>query len=300
MRDDISGQERNTIEKAAQQIVEQVIRGDVNSIRASIVPSQQSSADAIIAGVTDNQAAVAGGRPQLRSTFLLDTGANPSPDGRFYCGVIGATGMSANGAEFYLPGLTAGRYAIVIEDLAGSRPYALTTILEDLNGWKLAGLYIRPETAAGHDGLWYLQQARDFKGKGQNHNAWFYYFEAWELLAPVRFIETSSLANIVKEANGVLPSDVPAGGKTVSYAVNGKTYKMTDMTVYSSDKSFDLSIKYSVPSTADFAATTADARTVANAYVAQYPELKEAFDNLWAHAIDPNGGDVPAVIRLKK
>lgn len=300
-RDEIPEQTRTAIESAAQQAVNQAIRGDVNAIRASIAPSQQSNANGIAGGVSDNKEALQGSRPQLRTSFLLDTGANPSPDGRFYCGVFGATGMAANGAEFDLPGLSAGKYAVVIEDLSGNKgPYALTTIFQEVNGWKLAGLQIKPESAVGHDGIWYLQQARDYKNKGQNHNAWFYYFESWELLAPVQFMETTLLGNIIKESNGILPKDVATGGKAISYSVNGKTYNITDMTVYPTERNLDLSIKYSVSSTADFAATAADARNLATAYAAQYPELKDAFNSIWAHAIDPNGGDVPGVVTLKK
>lgn len=300
IRDDIPEQTRTAIENAAQQTVQQAIRGDVNSISATIAPSQQSNANGIVAGVSDNKAALEGSRRQLRTTFLLDTGPNPSPDGHFYCGVFGATGMSANGAEFDVPGLAVGKYGIVINDLIGDKgPYSVTTIFQDVNGWKLAGLYIYAESAGGHDGIWYLKQARDYKSKGQNHNAWFYYSESWELLKPLTFMGTTLLGNIIKESNGILPKDVAAGGKAISYSVNGKSYNITDMTVYSTDKSLDLSIKYSVPSTADFAGTAADARNLATAYVSQYPELKDAFNNVWAHAIDPNGGDVPGVVTLK-
>lgn len=300
-RDDIPDQVKTTIENAAQQAAEQAIRGDLNALRASIAPSQQSNADGMIAVASDNKAALEGSRPQLRTTFLLDTGPTPSPDGRFFCGVFGASGMNANGAAFFIPGLPAGKYGVVIEDLIGSKgPYALTTIFQDSGGWKLVGFNVRPESASGHDGIWYLKQARDYKSKGQSHNAWFYYVESWNLMAPVTFMDTTLLGNITKESNDVLPKDVPTGGKAVSYSANGKTYNITDMTVFPTEKSFDLSIKYSVPSTADFAATAADARNLANAYVTQYPELKDAFNNIWAHAIDPNGGDVPGVVTLKK
>jgi hypothetical protein len=196
--------------------------------------------------------------------------------------------------------LPSGKYAVVIEDVTGSKgPYSLSTIFQDVGGWKLAGLYIYAESADGHDGIWYLTQARNYKSKGQNHNAWFYYQESWHLLAPLQFMETTLLGNIVKELNGVQPSDVATGGKAVSYSVNGKSYNITDMTIYPTDKGLDLSMRYSVPSTADFAATAADARNLATAYVSQYPELKDVFNNVWAHAIDPNGGDVPGVVLLR-
>lgn len=289
------------MESTAQRIFEQASHGDVDTMRSNSIPSLQSNFGDITGAVNDNKAAMQGAKSQVRTSFLIDTGATPSPDGRFYCGVFGASGMNAGGAEFYIPGLSPGKYAIVIQDVTGPKgPYALTTVFQEQNGWKLAGFQFRPESARGHDGLWYLQQARDYKNKGQNHNAWFYYVTSWDLMAPVTFMNTKLLSKIVDESGGVQPKDLPSGGKAISYSANGKTYNITDISVIRNDNSFDLSIKYSVASTADFASTAADARNLATAYVNQYPELKDAFNNVWAHAIDANGGDVPGVVSLKK
>src|SRR5947209_5182786 len=298
-RDEIPEQVKTAIEGAAQQVFDQASRGDVNTLRSNAIPSLQSNFNGIAGAVSDNKAAFGGARPQLRTSFLLDTGATPSPDGRFYCGIFGANGMSANGAEFDIPGLPIGKYALVIQDFVGGKgPYAFTTIFQDMGGWKLAGFYVRPEAAVGHDGLWYLQHARDYKSKNQNHNAWLYYVKSWDLMAAVTFMDTRMLSKITQESNGVQPKDIPTGSP-VNYSAHGKSYNITEITVFPTEKTFDLSIKYSVASTADFQATVADARNLANAYVSQYPELKDAFDNVWAHAVDAGGGDVPAVVNLK-
>lgn len=299
-RDEIPAPAKTSMDNAAKQVFDQAVGGDVNSLRANAIPSLQSSFGGIAAAVNDNKAAFAGTHPELRTSFLLDTGPAPSQDGRFYCGVFGAGGLGADSAEFDLPSLPVGKYAIVIQDFIGSKgPYSLTTIFQDVSGWKLAGFYVYPESALGHDGIWYLQRARDYKSKGQNHNAWFYYVTSWELLAPVRFMDSRLLSKITQELSGIQPKDVPAGGRAVDYAANGKTYKITDMSVLPTEKTLDLSIKYSVASTADFNATQADARNLANAFVAQHPELKDVFNNVWAHAIDANGGDVVGLVNLK-
>jgi hypothetical protein len=300
VRDEIPAQAKTAIENSAMQIFEQASHGNVESIRANTIPSLQSNFNGIAAAVTDNRPAFGGGHAQIRSSFLLDTGATPSPDGRFYCGVFEASGMSASSAAFDIPNLPAGRYGIVIQDFIGNRgPYSLTTIFQDVNGWKLAGFYVRPQTALGHDGIWYLTHARDYKSKGQNHNAWFYYSTSWDLLAPVTFMDTRLLSKIIQESNGVQPKDIPAGGKPVAYSANGKTYNITDMSVFRLSNTFDLNIRYSVPSTADFNAAQADARGLATAYVAQYPELKDTFNNVYAHAVDASGGDVVGLVTLK-
>ena len=297
--DEIAPQAKSSIESAARQAFTQASQDDVNGLRANAIPSLQSNFNGIAGAVNDNKPAFAGATPQIRTSFLLDTGPTPSADGNFYCGVFGANGLGASGAAFNIPGLPAGKYAVVIQDFIGNKgPYALTTIFQDMSGWKLAGFYVRPESSLGHDGLWYLERAREYKTKGQNHNAWFYYVTSWDLLAPVTFMDTRLLSKITRESGTIQPKDVPVNGAPVNFTANGKTYSITSMNVYNTGKSFDLSVKYSVPSAANFNAAQADARGLANALVAQYPELKDAFGNIWAHAIDPSGNDVVGLVTL--
>lgn len=298
-REEMPEQARTALDNAAKQTFDQAARGDLNSLRTNSITTLNFDTD-VASPVNGNKAAMQGATAQIRTSFLLDTGATPSPEGRFYCGVFGANGMAPNGAEFDIPNLPAGKYGVVFQDFNGPKgPYVLSTIFQDAGGWKIADFRLHPEAAVGHDGLWYLEQARQFKTRGQNHNAWFYYVTSWDLLAPVPFMESRLLSKILQESGSIQPKDVPTGGKPVSYTANGKTYNITEMSVLHQDNSFDLSLKYSVPSTADFNATQADARNLANALVTQYPELKEVFNRVWAHAVDPSGGDVPGLINLK-
>lgn len=299
-RDEIPAAVRTAIEAAGQQAFDQAARGDVAALRAGSTNALQASFGGVAAAVNDNKDVLTRARQQIRAIYVLNTGTAPSTEARYTCGAFGAAGLAAGTAEFNLPGLATGKYAVVIMDVTGPKgPYAMTAIFEDLNGWKLAGFYLRPESANGHDGLWYLLRAREYKAKGQGHNAWFYYVTAWDLLAPVTFMDTNLLGKIIQESAGVQPPDVPLAGSTVNFSANGKTYKLTNISVFSTESTLDLSIKYAVPSAADFAATQTDARTLATAFASQHPELKEAFNNVWAHAVDPSGVDVPAVVSLK-
>lgn len=298
--DEVPAAARTSIEAAAQKVFDQTASADVNSLKTNAIPSLQSNFSGIASAVNDNKDAFAGAKPQLRSVYLLDTGASPGPDGVFYCGIFGASGMSPGTAEFDLPGLPVGKYAISIQDFVGNKgPFTLAIIFQDMSGWKIAGYYIRPASAMGHDGLWYLQQARTYKSKGQAHNAWFYYLTSWDLLTPVTFMNTNMLTKITQESNSIQPKDVPVGGTPVQFNAGGKNYNITDISIFRTDKNFDLAVKYSVPSTADFNGTQADARNLANAMVTQYPELKDGFNNIWVHAMDPNGGDVVGLVKLK-
>ena len=219
-KDEIAEPVRKAIENAAQQAFDQTASGNTQGLQSSAIPSLQSNFSGIAGAVNDNKDAVAGAKPQLRSLYLLDTGANPGPDGTFYCGVFGASGMNPNTAEFDLAGIAVGKYAITIQDFVGNKgPYALSIIFQDAGGWKIAGYQIRPGSAAGHDGLWYLLQARDYKSKGQTHNAWFYYLNSYDLLLPATYMNTKMLNKITDETNSIQPKDIPVGGKPVAAAI---------------------------------------------------------------------------------
>ncbi len=299
-RDDIPAQTRAAIEAGAQQTFDQSSRGDIAGLVTNSDDSLKANFGGVAAAVTDNHDALAGAVPQVRASFLLDTGDTPSPDGQYLCGAFSANGPTAGSAEFVLPGLKAGRYAIVIQDLTGGQaPLALTTIFQESGGWKLAGLYLRPTALNGHDGIWHMVRAREFKAKGQMHNAWFYYLTAMDLLAPVRFMDSKLISKISQESTALQPKDVPAGGKTLTFTSGGKTWSVTDMSVLSSGNGYSLSIRYSTSDVTDVSATQAEARTLGTAYAAQNPELKDAFDNVVVHAVDAGGRDVPGVVALK-
>src|SRR6185437_8486139 len=120
-KDEIPEPARKAIEAAAQQAFDQSAGGNVQGLQASAIPSLQSNFNGISGAVADNKDAFAGAKPQLRNLYLLDTGANPGPDGTFYCGVFGANGMNPNTAEFDLAGIPVGKYAITIQDFIGNK-----------------------------------------------------------------------------------------------------------------------------------------------------------------------------------
>ena len=128
-------------------------------------------------------------RPTISGTYLLDASQSKAPLARadFYCGIYN----SPDRVGFSIPNLPPGRYAVVIQKVNGKDPITLSLVLQDVGGaWKLAGYYPRLDAIGGHDGDWYLTKAREFKAKGDVHDAWFYYLTAWDLTAPVNFMGT--------------------------------------------------------------------------------------------------------------
>ncbi len=107
-----------------------------------------------------------GRMPIVRPPFLLTAeGPEPLPRAEFLCGVFGKTGQTADSAVFVLNNLPPGKYGIVILDVKGGKEgRTLTMILQQAgNDWKLAGYYVRPSEAAGHDAAWYAEKAREYK-----------------------------------------------------------------------------------------------------------------------------------------
>ena len=288
---------RSAVDNAAMQIFRQAQTGDYAGLRANSIPAVSSNFGGIESAVGENQANFKGAQASVRSVYLLDAN-NTSGSGRteFYCGVFN----SPDRVGFGINNLPRGAYAIVIMDVKGGKsPITLSTILQNSGGWRLAGFYARATQLAGHDGEWYLQQARAYKSKGQNHNAFFYYLEAWELLAPVNFMSTMKLDTISDELNAVRPPDLPAPGKPADLLANGKTYHITQLFPTPVGDALDIVVKYQVTSIADQTAAYQDNVNVMKGLVSKYPELRDAFAALVARAVEPGGSDYGTLLAMK-
>ena len=288
---------RTAVESAALQIFHQAQNGDYAGLRANSIPAVASNFGGIESAVGDNQANFKGAQASVRSEYLLDAN-NTSGSGRteFYCGVFN----SPDRVGFGINNLPRGTYAIAIMDVKGGKsPITLSTILQNAGGWRLAGFYARPTQLAGHDGDWYMQQARAYKTKGQNHNAFFYYLEAWDLLAPVNFMSTTKLDTISDELNAVRPPDLPAPGKPVDLLANGKTYHLTQLFPTPVGDALDIVVKYQVPSIADQSAAYQDNVNVMKGLLSKYPELRDAFAAVVARAVEPGGNDYGTLLAMK-
>ena len=288
---------RSAVASAAMQVFQRAQGGDYAGLRSSSIPSLASSFGGIEAAVGENRANFGGAQASVRSEYLLDA-SNTTGTGRteFFCGVFN----SSDRVGFGINNLPKGQYAIVIMDVKGGKaPVTLSTILQNNGGWRLAGFYARPTQLAGHDGNWYVTQARAYKAKGQTHNAYFYFLQGWELLAPVSFMSTTQLDGIADELQSVRPSDLPANGQTVDLAANGKTYHVTQLFPTPVGDALDLVVKFQVPSIADQNAAYQDNVNVMKGLLAKYPEFREAFAAIVARAVEPGGADYGTLMAMK-
>src|SRR5262245_18069539 len=297
---DMDSATRSSMENTALQMFGALSRGEVASLRQSAIPTLASNFGGVETAVTSNKPAMSTGQASVRATYLLEAGGNATLDrAEFLCGVWGTPQF----VSFSIPNLPPGRYGVVINDVKTTNaPYLVTFILQQDQGgsWKLAG-FPPPKLATiqGKDAPWFLVKAREYKAKGQLRNAWFYYQQARSLVMPVDFISTMPVQKLEREAQQATPTDLPVTGPVDLAALNGKSYKLTEVFPVVVDNNLDLVVKYSVPDVSDTAKTFQDNMAVIKAVVTKFPELRETFGGIVARAVAPSGQDYGTLLAMK-
>lgn len=294
---------RFALDLAARHYFDLSARGDVAGLRQSSIPMLAGSFGGVEAAVKDNAAAFAGAHAKVRPPFLLTAeGPEPLPRAEFLCGVFGKSGQTADSAVFALNNLPPGRYGVVILDVRGGKEgRTLTMILQQIEAdWKLAGYYVRPAEAAGHDGAWYAEKARDYKKKSQNHNAWLYFREAIALTSAADFMSTQATDRLYDETQAVQPTDMAVNGNAVDLSATGRSFHMMEIFPLAVENDLDVVVKYSSLDISNTQKTFQDNMAVIKALVAKYPELREAFAGVVARAVTPSGQDYGSMLPMKE
>jgi hypothetical protein len=258
-----------------------------------------------VAGLTQllekDRDSLAGSTATPRNTYILDASeaSQTLAQALFYCGVMN----SPVKVGFTLQNLPPGKYGLVIMDVQNSKkPYFYSFLLRQEAGqWKLAGLFPHPREVLGHDAQWYWQQARNYRQKGENHNAWFYYLIARDLAAPVPFMGTHKLDNFQEEVQQAQPPDIPGQNPMTLTGANGKSYQVTNLFVVPDDKTNSLALvmKYqALTDINDTGTTFLENKEAMKALLARYPELREPFQNLVARAVAPSGQDFGSMLPM--
>jgi hypothetical protein len=293
---------RTALLSAGQRDFDFIAKDDAASLRQNAIPSLASDFSGIETTVKDNQSALAGSKATARPPFLLEAdGTAPIPRAEFYCGVFGRNGQTGDSAAFYLNNLPPGKYAAVIFDAPSSKgAYTVSLILQQIaSDWKLGGLYIKAAQTGGHNSDWFLTRAREFKGKGQAHNAWLYYLEARSLISPLPFMSTAATDKLFDESQKAQPADWPADGKTVGLSAGTTTYKLVDLFPEVVGNDLDLIVKYQVADVSNTNLAYQSNIAVMKALLAKYPELRDAFVAVVSRGVDPSGRDYGTLLAMK-
>jgi hypothetical protein len=295
---------RSALENTGKRLFEMASKGDVFNLKQSAIPSLAANFNGIETAVIENKDAFSGATARVRPPFMLKLeGTEANARAEFLCGVFGPQGQTANSAVFVIPSLPPGTYAIDILDITGGSkgPYTLSFVLQQIGAdWKLGGFYAKAAQVAGHDAKWYMQQAEQYKAKGEIHNAWLYYLEARDLIAPVPFMSTLETDHLYDTIHNSQPKDIPADGNTADLAAtNGKTYKLTQIFPVVVGNELDLVVKYQSPDVSNTAQTFQDNMALMKALVAKYPEFRTAFGAVVARAVQADGKDYGSLMPMK-
>ena len=301
---DIEPPTRSALEAVARRYFDMSARADVAALKQNSISTLAANFAAVEKALKDNQPDLTGASAKVRPPYLLSADADvsqPLARAEFLCGVFGPSGQTSQSAVFVLNNLPPGKYAVTILDVSGGKkPTTLTFVLEQQGAdWKLAGFYSRSQQACGHDGAWFAQQARDFKSKSQNHNAWLYYREAIALTSPVDFMSTQATDKLYDEIQTVQPADMPVNDNAIDLFAGGKTLRWTAIFPLPVGDELDVVVKYSAADISNTQKTFEENVQVIKALVTKFPELKSAFAGIVARAVSPSGEDYGSLLPTK-
>lgn len=300
---DLDEATRTAITSAAQHDFDLASKGDIASLRQNSIASLAANFTAIETTVKDHTANLAGGQATVTSVFLLEAdGTAPLPHAEFYCGLFGKNGQTPGSAIFDFNNLPPGKYGVALLEATSPKGKTNFSLILQQEGtaWKLGGLYIKDAQISGHDANWFATHARDYKAKGQMHNAWLFYLEARSLAAPVPFMDTLALDKLYNEFQNDKPADFPGDGKTAELSAGSTTYKLVALYPEAVGSDLDVIVRYQVANAGDSNQAYASNMEVIKALVAKYPELKNAFAAVVARAVDSSGRDYGTLLAMKE
>jgi hypothetical protein len=300
--DDMDAASKAALLNTGQRFFDLVAKGDSATLRQSAIPSLAGDFSGIEAAVKENQPNFSGAKATPRPSYLLKAeGTAPLARAEFLCGVFGPNGQTATSSEFVIPNLPPGNYGIAILDVPTAKgPYTVSFVLQQSGTeWKLGGFYAKATEISGHDGNWFADHARQFKTKGQLHNAWFYFAESRELLVPVPFMYTQKTDKLYDEMQASKPADIPTDSATTDLTASGKSHKLTALFPLTVANELDVVVKYQSADVSNTTQTFAENMAVIKALVVKYPELRDAFDGVVVRAVEPSGRDYGSMLPMK-
>ena len=300
--DDMDATTRTAIQNTAMRYFDMVTRGDTASLKQNSIPAVANSFTGIENTIKEKQSEFSGAHATAQPAYLLKAeGTAPLERADFLCGVFNGP-QAAKSAEFVIPNLPPGTYGVTPLDFQTPKgTYTLSFILQQLGtDWKLGGFFLHPNQILGHDADWFLQRARDFKAKGQTHNAFLYFLQARDLSMPLSFMYTLSTDKIYDEEQAVRPSDFPVDGTSVQIpSPDGKTYRLTALFPLPVDQNLDVVVKYLTPDVSNSGQTFQENTNVMRAVLAKFPELRDAFEGVVTRAVEMSGRDYGSMLAMK-
>lgn len=292
--------QRDGLANAALSLAQRIQANDAAAVRSQTLSQYAQNFSGMASTIATTSPQLQGATFQPNTLWILDAtpanGAAAAPlDAQFFCNL----NKSRAETSFAIPALPPGRYGLAIVDAVhGNVPWQIALLLKQgstAGTWQLAGLFPRPTTAAGHDGLWYWTSARAAAAKRENWSAWIDYLQAEQLLKPVSFVGSSHLDQLREEQTKAAPAALSAGiGTDTPLIVKAKDSTEYQLTGLGPDASLggdriDVAMHFRAEPISDPVAARARNQKAATALVAAYPELRNHFHGVWVFA-EPGSG----------
>jgi len=282
--------QRDELANATHSILSQIQTDNTAVLRNDVTPVLAANFDGLVSSVGHLQPLVQPAAITVDELYLLESSSDST----------GAMAAGATQVDFFcgspvvslsFPALPPGTYALAMVHATGvPRPQRISLILSrSADGrWLLAGLFVKPMTADGHDGVWYWVAARKYALTKMDWNAWFYYRVATNLLDPLDFLSSPNLEKLQHEADQIRPADLP--GKTaLTFYAQGQLITVNAIDTSTELGGLDLDVHYTPDATqsaqlSDPISARKQVTAVMSALLKMHPEMQGAFHGIWVHA----------------
>ena len=289
--------QRSVLAGAARSLGAEVQAGNADAVRTQTIAPVAAQFGGIANTIETVSASIRTATLTVDGLYLLHATDLTGPqDAQFFCGIA----ASPLTVEITIPNLPPGEYALALLHATGvANPQRLSMVLSQSgpgSGWKLAGFFVRPMMMAGHDGVWYWRQARDYAAKREMWDAYFYYETAQYLLNPVDFLSSPNLEKLQRETEKARPGGLP-GADPLQLTSGTVHFSVTGLHTGELGGQLDLVVTYEATPGMDPVQSRTQVLEVMHALLAQYPELPAAFHGLWVYAATP-GNRAPFALEL--
>jgi hypothetical protein len=287
---------RQALADAALAIGSAVKAGDPATVKAATVPELAANFGSTEFLIRSTSQKLSGETLRVTQVYELDATARKAGDASsadFSC----ALKDTSSETDFSISGLPPGDFGFaMVETSGGEHPWLLSLLLQrEGSAWKMAGFYPKARSAAGHDGLWYWNAARQRAGAKEALLSWLYYSQAETLLQPAPFADSTNLDKLRNEQRGVAPPEIAGGLSAATPMVlkgaGGSEFKVISLGTETAtdDKSLHLLMHVAGVAGADEAVLRGRGEGAARALVAAHPELKQAFGAVYVFTDLPQG-----------
>lgn len=276
--------ERDTLANSAHSLMMDMQSGNMQALQQGTIPSLAANFSSLANSIEKLKPEIQSATMTVDNLYLLDASDSPATptEANFYCG--------SPVVSLHFGSLPRGTYALAIIHATGVKnPQQISLILAQASGrWLLGGFFVKPMLSAGHDGIWYWKNARNYAQAKDAWSAWLYYQAASDLLNPLNFLSSPNLQMLHEEADKIRPATFPDQHPMV-LTVRGVNYNVNEVGTTTAFGALDLDVRYA-PDAAEAAQLSnppvarQQVTAIMSALVELHPGLKQAFHGIWVHA----------------